>query len=137
MCPKMSSKALKILVGLVILGVAGVISLAAYFGSGQASASVVLQGDHAQSKLSQSAGIHVLEINNQGDNAGCNSWTVAEYAVILLSFIILLKCIHIFHHCYWTKRQIKNSLVKERERVKIDHDKLALVPADRVIVPAI
>ena len=136
MC-KMSSKAVKILVGLVILGVAGVISLAVYFGTGQASASVVLQGDHAQSKLSQSAGIHVLEITNQGDNSGCSSWTVAEYAVILLSFIILLKCTHIFHYFYCTKRQIKKSLVKERERVKIDHDKLAIVPSDRVIVPAI
>ena len=137
MCSKMSSKAVKVLVGLVILGVAGVIILAVYFGSGKASASVSLQGDHNQSKLSQSAGIHVLEINNQGDNAGCSSWTVAEYAVILLTFIILLKCTHIIHYCWWTKRQIKNSLVKERERVKIDHDKLAIVPADRVIVPAI
>ena len=64
MCSKMSSKAVKVLVGLVILGLAGVISLAVYFGSGQANASVTLQGDHNQSKLSQSAGIHVLEINN-------------------------------------------------------------------------
>ena len=118
MC-KMSSKAVKILVALVILGVAGVISLAVYFGTAQASASVDLQGDHAQSKLAQSAGIHVLEITNQGDSSGCNSWTVSEYAVVMLSFIVLLKCTHIFHYCYCTKRQIKNSLVKERERVKI------------------
>jgi len=87
----MSSKAVKVLVGLVILGLAGVISLAVYFGSGQANASVTLQGDHNQSKLSQSAGLHILEINNQGDNVGCNTWTVAEYAVILLTFIILFK----------------------------------------------
>ena len=135
MCSKMSSKAVKILVGLVILGIAGVITLAVYFGSGQANASVTLQGDHNQSKLSQSAGLHILEINNQGDNVGCNTWTVAEYAVILLTFIILLKCTHIIHYCCWTKRQIKNSLAKERERVQIDHDKLAL--PNRVIVPAI
>ena len=126
---------MKVLVGLVILGLAGVISLAVYFGSGQANASVTLQGDHNQSKLSQSAGLHILEINNQGDNVGCNSWTVAEYAVILLTFIILFKCSHIVHHCCWTKRQIKNSLAKERERVQIDLDKLAL--PNRVIVPAI
>ena len=135
MCSKMSSKAVKILVGLVILGLAGVISLAVYFGLGQANASVSMQGDHNQSKLSQSAGLHILEINNQGDNAGCNSWTVAEYAVILLTFIILLKCSHIVHHCCWTKRQVRNSLAKERARVHIDLDKLAL--PDRVIVPAI
>ena len=126
---------MKVLVGLVILGLAGVISLAVYFGSGQANASVTLQGDHNQSKLSQSAGLHILEINNQGDNVGCNSWTVAEYAVILLTFIILFKCSHIVHHCCWTKRQIKNSLAKERARVQIDLDKLAL--PNRVIVPAI
>ena len=135
MCSKMSSKAVKVLVGLVILGLARVISLAVYFGSGQANASVTLQGDHNQSKLSQSAGLHILEIDNQGDNVGCNTWTVAEYAVILLTFIILLKCIHIIHYCCWTKRQIKNSLAKERERVQIDLDKLAL--PNRVIVPAI
>ena len=126
---------MKVLVGLVILGLAGVISLAVYFGSGQANASVTLQGDHNQSKLSQSAGLHILEINNQGDNVGCNTWTVAEYAVILLTFIILLKCTHIIHYCCWTKRQIKNSLAKERARVQIDLDKLAL--PNRVIVPAI
>ena len=79
---------MKILVGLVLLSVAGGISLAVYFGTAQASASVSLQGDHAQSKLSQSAGIHVLEITNQGDNSGCSSWTFAEYAVVLLTFII-------------------------------------------------
>jgi len=133
----MSSKAVKILVVLVILGVAGVISLAVYFGTAQASASVDLQGDHAQSKLAQSAGIHVLEITNQGDNSGCNSWTVAEYAVVLLSFIVLLKCTHLLHYFYCTKRQIKKSVLKERERVKTDQDKLALVPVDRVLVPAI
>ena len=133
----MSPKAVKILVGLVFLGFAGGISLAVYFGTAQASASVSLQGDHAQSKLSQSAGIHVLEITNQGDDSGCSSWTVAEYALVLLSFIMLLKCTHVFHHCYWTKRQIRSSVEKERKRVNIDHDKLALVPVDRVIVPAI
>ena len=131
----MSSKAVKILVGIVILGLAGVISLAIYFGSGQANASVSMEGDHNQSKVSQSAGLHILEINNQGDNVRCNSWTVAEYAVILLTFIILLKCSHIVHHCCWTKRQVRNSLAKERARVQIDLDKLAL--PDRVIVPAI
>ena len=128
---------MKILVALVILGVAGVISLAVYFGTAQASASVDLQGDHAQSKLAQSAGIHVLEITNQGDSSGCNSWTVSEYAVVMLSFIVLLKCTHLLHYFYCTKRQIKKSVLKERERVKTDQDKLALVPVDRVLVPAI
>ena len=85
----MSSKAVKILVGVVILVLVGVISLAIYFGMSQANASVSMQGDHNQSKVSQSAGLHILEINNQGDNVGCNSWTVSEYSVILLTFIII------------------------------------------------
>ena len=135
MCSKMSSKAVKILVGIVILGLAGVISLAIYFGSGQANASVSMEGDHNQSKVSQSAGLHILEINNQGDNVGCNSWTLAEYSVILLTFIIILKCSHLAHHCIWTKRQVRNSVAKERSRVQIDLDKLAL--PNRVMVPAI
>ena len=136
MC-KMSSKAVKILVALIVLGVAGVISLAVYFGTAQASASVDLQGDHAQSKLAQSAGIHVLEITNQGDSSGCNSWTVSEYAVVMLSFIVLLKCTHLLHYFYCTRRQVKKSVLKERERAKTDQDKLGLVPVDRVLVPAI
>ena len=135
MCSKMSSKAVKILVGIVILMLIGVISLAIYFGKGQANASVSMQGDHNKSKVSQSAGLHILEINNQGDNVGCNSWTLAEYSVILLTFIIILKCSHLAHHCCWTKRQVRNSLAKERSRVQIDLDKLA--SPDRVIVPAI
>ena len=131
----MSSKAVKILVGVVILMLIGVISLAIYFGMSQANASVSMQGDHNQSKVSQSAGLHILEINNQGDNVGCNSWTVSEYSVILLTFIIILKCSHLIHHCCWTERQVRNSLAKERSRVQIDLDKLA--SPDRVIVPAI
>ena len=135
MCSKMSSKAVKIVVGVVILMLIGVISLAIYFGMGQANASVSMQGDHNQSIVSQSVGLHNLEVNNSGNNVGCNSWTLAEYSVILLTFIIILKCTHLAHHCFWTKRQVRNSVAKERSRVQIDLDKLS--SSDRVIVPAI
>ena len=131
----MSSKAVKILVGVVILMLIGVISLAIYFGMGQANASVSMQGDHNQSKVSQSVGLHILEVNNSGDHVGCNSWTLAEYSVILVTFIIILKCSHLVHHCCWTKRHVRNSLAKERSRVQIDLDKL--VSPDILIVPAI
>ena len=135
MCSKINSKVVKIIVGVVILILIGVISLAIYFGVGQAKSSVVMQGDHNKSKVSQSVGLHILEVNNSGDNVGCNNWTFAEYTVVLLIFVIILKCTHLGHHCIWTKRQIRNSVTKERSRVQIDLDKLS--SNDRVIVPAI
>ena len=136
MC-NMSSKAVKILVTLIVLGAIGVISLTVYFVSAQASANVDLQGDHAQSKLSQSAGIHLLEITNQGDSSECNSWSVSEYAVVVLTFIVLLKFTHLLHYFYCTRKLVKKSVMKEREKAKTDQDKLGLVPVDRVLVPAI
>ena len=96
----MSSKAIKILVTLIVLGAIGVISLIVYFVTAQASANVNVQGDHAQSKLSQSAGIHLLEITNQGDGSKCNSWSVSDYAVVVLTFIVLLKFTHLLHYFY-------------------------------------
>ena len=107
MCSKINLKVVKIVGGVVILMLIGVISLAIYFGMGQANASVSMQGDHNQSKVSQSVGLHILEVNNSGDNVGCNSWTLAEYSVILLTFIIILKCTHLAHHSFWTKRQAR------------------------------
>ena len=53
MC-NMSSKAVKILVTLIVLGVIGAISVVVYFVTAQSSATVNVQGEHAQSKLSQS-----------------------------------------------------------------------------------
>ena len=94
-----------------------------------------MQGGHNKSKVSQSVGLHILEVNNSGDNVGCNNWTFAEYSVVLLIFAIILKCSHLGHHCIWTKRQIRNSVAKERSRMQIDLDKLS--SNDRVIVPTI
>ena len=84
--------------------------------------------------MSQSVGLHILEVNT-GDSGGCNNWTYAEYSVVLLLFAMILKCSHLGHHCIWTKRQIRNSVAKERMRQQIDLDKQPTT--ERVIVPAI
>ena len=133
----MSSKAIKILVTLIVLGAIGVISVIVYFVTAQASANVNVQGDHAQSKLSQSAGIHLLEITNQGDGSKCNSWSVSDYAVVVLTFIVLLKFTHLLHYFCLTRKMVKKSVMKEREKAKTDQEKLGLAPVDRVLVPAI
>ena len=135
MCVKTNPKVVKIVVGVVIVILICVISLSLYFGIGQAKSSVVMKGDNKQSKVSQSVGLHLIEVNNSGDTGGCNNWTYAEYSVFLLVFAIILKCSHLGHHCIWTKRQIRNSVAKERSRMQVDLDKLST--NERVIVPAI
>ena len=136
MC-NMSSKAIKILVTLIVLGAIGVISLIVYFVTAQASATVNVQGEHAQSKLSQSAGIHLLEITNQGVGSKCNSWYISDYAVIVLTFIVLLKLTHLLHYFYLTRKMVKKSLLKERQKAKTNQEKLELAPVDRILVPAL
>ena len=134
MCVKNNPKVVKIVVGVVIVLLLGVTALSLYFGLGQAKSSVVMQGDNNKSKVSQSVGLHILEVNT-GDSGGCNNWTYAEYSVVLLLFAMILKCSHLGHHCIWTKRQIKNSVAKERMRQQIDLDKQPT--NERVIVPGI
>ena len=135
MCVKTNPKIVKCVVGVVIVLLICVISLSLYFGIGQAKSSVVMQGDNNKSKVSQSVRLHLIEVNNSGDSGGCNNWTYAEYSVVLLLFVMILKCSHLGHHCIWTKRQIRNSVAKERMRQQIDLDKQPT--NERVIVPAI
>ena len=135
MCVKTNPKVVKCVVGVVIVLLICAISVSLYFGLGQAKSSVVMQGDNNKSKVSQSVGLHLIEVNNSGDSGGCNNWTYAEYSVVLLLFAIILKCSHLGHHCIWTKRQIRNSVAKERMRMQVDLDKLP--KNERVIVPAI
>ena len=133
----MSSKAIKILVTLIVLGAIGVISLIVYFVTAQASVTVNVQGEHAQSKLSQSAGIHLLEITNQGDGSKCNSWSISDYAVIVLTFIVLLKMSHLLHYFCLTRKLVKKGVLKERQKAKTNQEKLELAPVDRILVPAL
>ena len=136
MC-NMSSKAVKILVTLIVLGVIGGISVVVYFVTAQSTATVNVQGEHAQSKLSQSSGIHLLEFTNQGGGSECNNWSISDYAVVVLTFIILLKLSHLLHYFFLTRKLVKKSVLKEKQKAKISQEKLELAPVERIIVPAL
>ena len=136
MC-NLSPKAVKILVTLIVLGVIGAISVAVYFVTAQSTATVNVQGEHAQSKLSQSAGIHLVEITNQGDGSKCEYWSISDYAVVVLTFIILLKLSHLLHYFCLTRKMVKTSVLKERQKTKINQEKLELAPVERILVPAL
>ena len=136
MC-NMSPKAVKILVTLIVLGVIGGISVVIYFVTAQSTATVNVQGEHAQSKLSQSSGIHLLEFTNQGGGSECNNWSISDYAVVVLTFIILLKLSHLLHYFFLTRKLVKKSVLKEKQKAKISQEKLELAPVERIIVPAL
>ena len=135
----MSPKAVKILlVTLIVLGViGGIIGVVVYFVTAQSTATVNVQGDHAQSKLSQSSGIHLLEFTNQGGGSECKNWSFSDYAVVILSVILLLKLFHLLHYFCLTKKLVKKAVLKEKQRAKANQDKLELAPAERIIVPAL
>ena len=73
MCIKTNPKVIKCVVGVAIMVLIGVISISLYFGLGEAKSSVVMQGDNNKSKVSQSVGLHLIEVNNSGDSGGCNN----------------------------------------------------------------
>ena len=75
MCVKTNPKIIKCVVGVAIMILIGAISIFLYFGLGEAKSSVVMQGDNNKSKVSQSVGLHLTEVNNSGDSGGCNNWT--------------------------------------------------------------
>ena len=137
MC-NMSPKAVKILVTLIVLGViGGIISVVVYFVTAQSTATVNVQGEHAQSKLSQSSGIHLLEFTNQGDGSKCEYWSISDYAVVVLTFIILLKLSHLLHYCCLTKKMVKKGVLKERQKFKNNQENIEMAPVERIIVPAL
>ena len=92
-------------------------------------AKIEMNGDKNQSIVQQSAGLHLIEVNNSGDCKG--SWSYAEYAVVLLVFVLILKCSHLCHYCLLTKKLVKSKVAK---RCKKD---LGKQPTDVVIVPII
>ena len=98
MCTKNNPNLIKCVVGFAIMIILVVISISLYFGfGGEAEASVEMKGDNNKSVVHQSAGLHLIEVNNSGGNSGdCKgSWSYAEYAVVLLVFVLILKCVTI------------------------------------------
>ena len=98
---------------------------------GGAQAKIEMNGDKNQSIVQQSSGLHLIEVNNSGDCKG--SWSYAEYAVVLLVFVLILKCSHLCHYCVLTKRLVNSKVAKVETQMK-DRNKQ---PADVVIIPGI
>ena len=99
---------------------------------GGAEAKIVMNGDKNKSSVQQSVGLHLLEVNNSGDCKG--SWSYAEYAVVLLVFVLILKCSHLCHYCLLTKKLVKSKVAKAGIQMQKD---LGKQPNDVVIVPGI
>ena len=90
-----------------------------------------MNGDKNKSIVQQSAGLHLIEVNNSGDCKG--NWSYAEYAVVLLVFVFILKCSHLCHYCFVTKAIVR----KKVAQVGIEMKDLGKQPSDVVIVPGI
>ena len=99
---------------------------------GGAEANIEINGDKTKSIVQQSAGLHLIEVNNSGESKG--NWTYAEYSVVLLVFVFILKWSHLGHYCYLTKRLIKKKVSHEMEMQRKD---LGKQPGEVIIVPAI
>ena len=95
-----------------------------------------MNGDKNKSRVQQSVGVHLLEVNNSGDSGDCKGrWSYAEYAVVLLVFVIILKCSHLCHHCIRTKKVGKEQGGKGKIQMQKDLGKQPT--SDFVIVPGI
>ena len=98
---------------------------------GGAEAKIEMNGDKNKSIVQQSAGLHLIEVNNSCDCKG--NWTYAEYSVVLLVFVFILKCSHLCHYCFVTKKIVK----KKVTQIGIQMNDLGKQPGDVVIVPGI
>ena len=133
MCTKNNPYLTKCVVGFVIMLIVVIISTSLYFGyGGGAEANIEMNGDKSKSIVQQSAGLHLIEVNNSGDCKG--NWTYAEYSVVLLVFVFILKCSHLGHYCCLTKRLVRQKGSHEMEMQRKD---LGKQPGDVIIVPAI
>ena len=98
---------------------------------GGAEAKIEMNGDKNKSIVQQSAGLHLIEVNNSGDCKG--NWSYAEYSVVLLVFVFILKCSHLCHYCFVTKKLVKQKVTQ----IGIQMKDLGKQPGDVIIVPGI
>ena len=104
---------------------------------GEADVGLVGDGDHAV--IQQSSGLHILELNNSGDDGECaGDWSWSEYALVIIGFILVLKFTHILHYCLVSKVKIKSKVARQ---VAIQMSDLPVVPTappvDNDVVPGI
>ena len=103
---------------------------------GEADVGLVGDGDHAV--IQQSSGLHILELNNSGDDECDGDWSWSEYALVIIGFILVLKFTHIMHYCLVSKVIIKSKVARQ---VAIQMSDLPVVPTappvDSDVVPGI
>jgi hypothetical protein len=109
MCSKLIPYFIKWIIGFVmtVIGIGVIMSI--FFSGGSSEANVEMKGEDNKSVIQQSAGFHVLELNNSGD---CQGWTWTEYALVILGFIFILKVTHLLHYCFVTKAIVKRKVSK-------------------------
>ena len=133
MCTKNNPYLTKCVVGFVIMVICFIISISLYFGYGVGStAKNEMNGDQNESIVQQSSGLHLIEVNSAG---GCKgNWTWAEYSVVVLVFVFILKCSHLCHYCFVTKSLVKKKVTHEMGK---QMKNLSKQPDDVVIVPGL
>jgi hypothetical protein len=112
---------------------------AAFIGiSGGSEAKVELNGDQDEALSQQSSGVHLFEVNGAdlGSNGCKGSWSWIDYLCVLLVFIFILKCTHIAHYCFLTKKLVKKKVTHD---VSLQMENLTKEPLAKnpVIVPGI
>ena len=119
---------------MTLMGIFVIISSWYGFGSG-GEADVVLGGEDDHAVIQQSSGLHILELNNSGDD-DCEGWSWSEYALVIVGFILVLKFTHIIHFCLVSRVMIKSKVAKQ---VAMQMKDLPVVPPpeDVVVVPGI
>jgi hypothetical protein len=114
MCFKQVPYWAKWLFALVMTILGGFVMVSSLYGLGSGGdADVKLDGDDDHAVIQQSSGIHLLELNNSGDDdcGGGMSWSVI--ALITVSLILVVKFTHIVHYCFVSKVLIKSKVEKQ------------------------
>ena len=121
------------MVGFVIMVICVIISISLYIAYGVGSeAKIEMNGDQNESIVQQSSGLHLIEVNSAG---GCKgNWTWAEYSVVVLVFVFILKCSHLCHYCFVTKSLVKKKVTHEMGK---QMNVLSKQPDDVVVVPGL
>ena len=136
MCCKQVPYWLKWAIAFVMTCMGVFVIISSWYGLGSGGeADVVLGGEDDHAVIQQSSGLHILELNNSGDD-DCQGWSWSEYALVIVGFILVLKFTHILHFCLVSKVMIKSKVAKQ---VAMQMKDLPVVPPpdDVVVVPGI
>jgi hypothetical protein len=117
MCSKQTPYFTKWIIGFVMMMIGIIVIRSVYFSSGgDSEATIEMQGDDNKSVVQQSAGLHFHEVNNSGDCQG--KWSWAEYTVVIMGFLFILKCSHFLHYCFVTKAIVRKKVAQVEMEMK-------------------